>query len=258
MNGMSNLPELIPMADQPHVGTEYPDEVRDTVWENPTERDAVLDLHVGTSPILGGNDDFRKSIVSRWSREQRTGLRQFVIRRARRNPPAGEAGHDPSRPVGDLIPTRARIPSEFDQGIQQTACLEPECSSRRTLCRNADHRKEIVGGYGPQLINLGARVRPRLASTLDTIMADKKLAEDRAILAAQAEEVAKREALVAQGKAIEARQHLERRDADFAAREKHIIEQAERIRELEAKLAAEKATEAPAQVTSKRRPVETG
>lgn len=140
---MDNNFEEVPRAAEPFAKEREPDYFHETIWENPTERDVVLDLNVGTSPIIGGTDEQRRAIVGTWGKEERTGIRRFVI-------PA--AGRDPN--TGALIPSRARIPSEFDQGIQQTRCLEGECASRPMLCRNSRHRMEVFGGYGPQLINV--------------------------------------------------------------------------------------------------------
>lgn len=248
------LPELVPMAEQPHLSDEYPDEVRDTIWENPTESDVVLDLHVGTTPVYGP-DHVRRAVTSKWTREQKTGLRQFVIRKAVRRNEKGEPD-----PKGVLVPTRARIPSEFDQGIQQTNCVEPECSSRKTFCRESSHRKNIVGGLGPQLVNVSTITRPRLVPALDAYRADKLAAEARAMDAAKKEEAARDEALIARGELIASKKELEARDSLYAYREKDLAEREARIKALEESFQSRVATtSAPAEdppraSTSKRQP----
>jgi hypothetical protein len=122
--------ENIPAAPEPFAQERSPDWHAFTIWENPTDRDCVLDLHVGTSPVFGPAE-VRKAVCASWGKVEKTGHRRFVV------------------PAKSMV----RIPSEFDQGIQQTHCLETECTSRKAICRNPSHRMQIVGGYGPQLVN---------------------------------------------------------------------------------------------------------
>jgi hypothetical protein len=48
-----------------------------------------------------------------------------------------------------------RLPSDVRAEIHQGECAEPECALRRSFCRNAAHRKKIVGGQGTALRIVG-------------------------------------------------------------------------------------------------------
>jgi hypothetical protein len=64
------------------------------------------------------------------------------------------------------------ISRDFDIAIQDTHCNEPECVGDRRGCRRTDHNKTVVGGYGPQLVNKGMKVRPGVHSALDSHQAE--------------------------------------------------------------------------------------
>lgn len=182
--------DLVPPAEQPHAAhTAYPDQVRDTIWENATDKDVVLDLHVGTTPIYGDERNRPKL-----SREQRTGLRQFVI---------------PAK-------SKRSIPSEFDQAIQQTHCQHPDCSGRKAFCRDRSHPAQIVGGIGPQLKNLTTRVRPVLAPALDALRAEKAEAHERAARAKVEAQLATEKASAAESELDTLRRQLAERDTKIA------------------------------------------
>jgi hypothetical protein len=144
---------LVPLADRPFASPEYEDSQQQTIWFNPTSKDAVLNLQ-GDTPKPG-----RKP--RNW--EERTGQIRWVIK-------AGE--------------TKA-IPSHFDRGIQQTQCSHLDCLQRPFDCKSTEegHEKQIVGGFGPQLINKGtqkAPIRPgfiQIAPALDDVLARQQQAE---------------------------------------------------------------------------------
>jgi hypothetical protein len=117
-------------ADEPFARERDPEYATDTVWENPTQADVVLDLHVGTTPVYGSAEQ-KARITASWGPQEFKGIRRFVVK----------------------AKSKARIPSEFDQGIQQTRCLEAQCAFQPTICRNPRHRMAVIGGLGPQLIN---------------------------------------------------------------------------------------------------------
>src|SRR5579875_1528767 len=135
--------ELVPLAERPNYEPEDP---RETVWYNPQEQDQVLELYVGQpTPIFGGDPSRRPRLRP----DERRGVRTYVIR-------AGQ---------------RRAIPSEFDYAIQQTMCKETECAGRPLYCQDRSHRKVIMGGLGPRLINEGMQHRPVLHPALDAEMA---------------------------------------------------------------------------------------
>jgi hypothetical protein len=223
-----NEAHRVPPADQPHEYREdYPEETRDTIWENPTEHDVVLDLHVGTTPYYGP-----PSARPKMRREQLTGCRMYVITRGI---------VDGKSVVGEIDPTtgkprgRRTIPAEFDQAIQQTSCRHPDCVSRKMYCRNGSHEKDIVGGLGPYLKNRGVQVAPRLHPSLDALHAEKMAAEAKARQAI-IEKAAAQDALqVAQGQVImanEAREHqlraLAAREDAIASKERELLERADK------------------------------
>jgi hypothetical protein len=114
----------------------------DTVWENPTNLDVVLPLHVGSTET--------------WMAKRKpTYIEQFGVDRK-------------------VIPAHSivTISSVFDRAIQDTHCNEPECIGDRRGCRSTKHNKTIVGGYGPQLINRGMKVKPNVHSALNAHQAE--------------------------------------------------------------------------------------
>lgn len=209
----------VPM--DPEDGEQYldhPDETRDTMWKNPTDHDVVMDLHIGTNPLYGNGPRPTLHPFGK-TREQRLGVKQFVVK-------AGQ--------------TKA-IPSEFDVGIQHRECRHPDCTSKKLYCLDKSHPSNIVGGLGPQLINLGMKVRPRLSPALDAMLSEKKEIEAKAIEAFHAKEDAERALQVSNGQLLLAQQKLAQREAEIAAKEKAFADHSAREKDLadrEAKLLA--------------------
>lgn len=151
-------PPLVPLAQPVYLdklgkpGLAPPghgqDSHRETKWHNPTNKAVTIDLFLGT-PQAGG------ALAPPRNWEEKTGMRRFVWQ-------PGE--------------TKA-LPHEYDAGIQQTQCKETICLQRPLDCRDKTHDHEIVGGYGPQLQNLGMQKRPTLAPALDDDEARKREAE---------------------------------------------------------------------------------
>jgi hypothetical protein len=201
----------VPVAERPALSTyDHVDSEEQTIWYNPLDYDVAVQVHVGSQPMQGNWDDPAR--LARWRalppakrREMQTGIRVFVI-------PAKQA--------------RA-IPSEFDLGIQQTHCYEPDCA-KGMYCRDRSHtNRQIVGGSYPRLINRGTRLHkletpPRLASALDDERARAKEALERSKIALQ-------NSIQQQGLAIVAAADLDKATKDMA--------------DIEARLAAAGATE---------------
>lgn len=147
----SGSKDLVPIAERPYGPVDTEETVEETVWHNPTEHDVVLDLYVGIQPNL------RRFVLSgkKLTWEQRTGKRRYIIR----------------------AKTSRAIPSEFDQGIQQMQCLDPEHSQRPFDCRDRTHRKMIVGGLAPHsLVKGGMQHRPLISQALvDSYDQEQKL-----------------------------------------------------------------------------------
>jgi len=179
---MTQPTNLIPLADRPGYHPEdYQENAPETVWENPLDRDQPLHLYVGVTPFLGDAASPRP----RYTGERRTGIRTYVIK-----------AHS----------TRA-LPSEFDMAIQQYDCLEPECAPRRRYCRDHTHRRVIVGGEAPHLINRGLQHRPVLHPSLDAdsaarnqALADARRAQQQATLAAETALIAQHQATLVEQK----------------------------------------------------------
>jgi hypothetical protein len=150
------MDQLIPQALRAFEPSEYADSSEETIWFNPTEKDATLDLYIGTPTPRGKQFPPRN-----W--EDLTGKRRYIIR-------AGQ--------------TRS-MPAEFDRAIQHTHCKDGECLVRPYECKNPLHTdKEIVGGLGPQLRNMGTQKRPitvpaRLHPSLDDVAAREKALKEK-------------------------------------------------------------------------------
>jgi hypothetical protein len=158
MNSSSqDSPPLVPLAQPVYLDArgkpaEAPpghyDSHRETKWHNPTTKVVVINLFIGTPQAMGPLFPPRN-----W--EERTGQRRFVWQ-------PGE--------------TKA-LPHEYDKGIQQTHCKENECLQRPLACTDPEHEHEVIGGYGPQLVNLGMQKRPHLAPALDDELTRRTEAE---------------------------------------------------------------------------------
>lgn len=139
---------MVPLADRLHHNPEdYRETAQETVWFNPENEDAVIDVYVGCTPQYGPRD--RRP---RLTRETRTGFRTYVVK-------AGE---------------ERAIPSEFDQAIQTLRCEEPGCISRPFYCKDHTHRKTIFAGLATKLIHRGMQHRPKLHYALDVELANYK------------------------------------------------------------------------------------
>jgi hypothetical protein len=159
---------------------------QETIWENPTDRDIILDLHVGSQVPPKGVKPTRR---------QQTGIRQILIK-----------AH-----------SKASISNEFDIAIQHVQCHEHECAGNPMHCRKQGHRKQIVGGLGIHLKNLGEQRRPLLHPSLDDKRAEY---EKKQILVEQAE--------IAKVRAEEAtklaKEELERINAEITAARTRVVE----------------------------------
>ena len=186
----------------------YHDSHRETKWHNGTSRRVVIDLFVGT-PQAGG------PLAPPRNWEEKTGQRRYVW--------------EPNE-------TKA-LPHEYDAGIQQTRCRETECIMRQLACRDPEHDHEIIGGFGPQLTNLGMQKRPSLAPALDDEMARKAEAERKEFeafkLAKHHEEMAMR---------ARAEADAAQRDMDARAQETLEAEKVARQHRPKAKPDSEKTT----------------
>lgn len=143
----------IPQATRVFPPMEHEDSSDETVWYNPTEKDAILDLYVATPQMRVAG----RRVVPPRNWEEKTGMRRYVIK----------------------AKTMRTLPSDFDRAIQQTQCKEVECLGRAFDCKAHDHHKEIVGGLGTQLLNKGTlrnRTTPphTLSSSLDDVAAREK------------------------------------------------------------------------------------
>jgi hypothetical protein len=136
---------LVPPAERAFIPESDLSSAQETVWYNPTEKDAVLDLYIGVTPCRGeAARRIYRAMGPLQKKEFRTGIRRYVIK------------------AGD----RRAIHSDFDQGIQQTNCMEADCISRKMYCRDATHHHMVVGGLGPQLINERVQFRPTVHPSL--------------------------------------------------------------------------------------------
>lgn len=183
---------LVPPAERAFIPVEDLDSAQETVWFNPTEKDCVLDLYIGVTPCRSerARQQFR-AMSPLQKKEFRTGLRRYIIR-------AGE---------------RRAIHADFDQGIQQTQCLEPECTSHKLYCRDATHHHMVVGGLGPQLVNERVQFRPTVHPSLIEAAAKEKAALEQARIFLEQKQVAEQSMMVAQAKAEEAKAEMMRAQA---------------------------------------------
>jgi hypothetical protein len=138
---------FIPLAEMAFDPSQVQTVSHETIWANETDRDITLQLHIGTNPV------FSERARAIWlsgspneMRERRKGLRYYTIK----------------------AKTQAAIPNEFDNAIQATRCVDPDCG-KGVYCRNRSHNRIIVGGLCPQgLRNCGWQHRPTLLPALDT------------------------------------------------------------------------------------------
>jgi len=184
---MSHQP-IIPLADRPSFGGfDANDSEQQTIWENPTQHQVVLELQV----------DYPKPGRPPRNWEEKTGKRRYVI--------------GPGQ-------TRA-LPSSLDKGIQFAQCHHEDCLQHPFECKSTEegHEKTIVGGHGPQLLNRGTQAVPiragfyTLHESLDDTESRRKAAEaeefnawKRAKLASEQAEAARAVKLKAETEQLEA------------------------------------------------------
>lgn len=160
---------LVPLAEEPRLRRELQESVKETLWENVTDKDIPLEVYVGWATTARPHPDLntRDPELSRLSprkltREERTPTRLWIVK---------------------ARSTRA-IPEEFDMEIQRHQCTEPECTGNPLGCKDNTHRKMIVGGLVPQgLIKRGMQHRPVLSPVLDTLKKEAAAAEEKEIKA---------------------------------------------------------------------------
>jgi hypothetical protein len=143
---LSQDKSLVPQAERPNYASphDFEETSSETIWENPFDYDIPVQVHVGATP----RPDPSENGLAAWRalnpakrREMQTGQRVYVIK----------------------ANSRRAIPSEFDQGIQQTRCTHPDCPGPKAIfCRDPEHyeHRMIVGGLQPRLINRGTQQRP--------------------------------------------------------------------------------------------------
>lgn len=166
---------LVPPAERPFIPFDQQETVQETIWYNPTERDVLLKLHVGAKPV--------------YSDSQKARFREVRLK----NPLQYKEWRSGERTL--IIPARSEraISADFDQAIQQTQCLEPECVGFRLYCRDRSHHKQVMGGLGPQLINRNCQYRPLVHPSLieaNALEEENKRKAYEALLAKQAADTA--------------------------------------------------------------------
>jgi hypothetical protein len=191
--------ELVPPAERPFVPFDFQETVQETVWFNPTDNDAVLDLHIGTRPIYTqAQRDRLKMMTPGQKREFLTGKRRFVI---------------PAK-------SKRSISSDFDMAIQQTECMEPDCYTQRLYCRNTEHHKQVMGGMGPHLLNMSVQHRPVVHSSLIESNANEAATKQRAYEALLAKQAADTALAIAQAKVLEAEALAKSNEAKVQAQDR--------------------------------------
>lgn len=184
---------LVPQAERAFIPVHELESVTETVWFNPTEKDCVLELYIGVTPCHSevARRKFR-ALPRLQKKEFKTGLRTYIIR-------AGE---------------RRAIHADFDQGIQQTHCQEPDCEApQRMYCKDPTHHKMVTGGLGPQLINERVQYRPTVHPSLLEAAAMEKEALQKAQEFMNQKAAADAALLVAQAEAAKAREMQEKQAA---------------------------------------------
>jgi hypothetical protein len=196
-----------------------------TEWFNPTDRQVILQIHVGTDPK---NAMWRQAFnaASPAKRlEMKSGVRIIIVK-------PGET---------------KSIDSEYDLAIQRTRCLHPQCSAKRDACKDIDHPRVVTSGLAPQLICKRWKKVPRLDANLD-----QARAQTEAAIANMA--IAQTKQMAAELEVQEGRRLLE--EAQRAAREaleaKARLE--ERIeKEMKARLEAETKLQQSAEATKQQK-----
>jgi hypothetical protein len=203
---------FVPLAERVYPEPVRREFVHQTIWENTTDRDIYLDLHVGTTPVYSpkARAEWRECTQEE-RRERQSGTRKYVIR----------------------AKSKAAIPSEFDVAIQHTKCLDQDCSRKALYCKNRSHKRMIVAGLCPQgLVNMGWQHVPTISPALDTTLmkqaeaeklqaeaiAAKNNAEHRLTIANERIEEANKEARELQARTAKAEAELERAKALLGAK----------------------------------------
>lgn len=134
------------------------DDQMQTEWFNGTDRDVILQIHVGTDPK---NAIWRKAFHEASPakrREMESGIRVLIIK-------SGQSKW---------------IDSEYDYAIQRTRCLHPQCTAKRDSCRDIDHPRAVTSGLAPQLQCKRWKSIPRLDANLDQARAEAEAATAQA------------------------------------------------------------------------------
>lgn len=196
---LSQERSLVPQAERPNYSSphDFEETSTETIWENPFDYDVAVQVHIGSTP----RPDPSERGLAAWRalpeakrREMQTGMRTFVIK----------------------AKSRRTIPSEFDQGIQQTRCTHGDCPGPKgMLCRDPEHAefRQIVGGGYPRLICRGTQQRPlrkppELHWSLDDQKARAAEALERAKLKLAEASMAREAMVVAQAEFVEAQQKV--------------------------------------------------
>lgn len=217
-----NDPDFIPSAKPAHYESQFipietapinliEDDQRQTEWFNPTDRDVVLQIHIGTDPknALWRQAFLQASPARRL--EMKSGLRVLIVK-------AGQSKW---------------IDSEYDYAIQRTRCFHPQCQSKRETCRDMEHPRVVVSGLAPQLVCKRWKSAPRLEANLDQARAEAEAATQQL-------GVAEAKKLAAEIEAREARKLLEEAQRDAReSREAKTRAEEQAAKETSARLEAE-------------------
>jgi hypothetical protein len=147
-----NEPVYLDIKGRP--GVEPTHHLRDSTpevkWHNPTSVAVVIDLFVGTPEARGPKSPPRNFF-------EKNGIKRYVWQ-----------------------PQETKsLDVALSPGIQRTVCQENECLQNKMGCLDPDHQHVIIGGLGPQLVNLGMQKRPILHPALDDIEAQRRAAEHK-------------------------------------------------------------------------------
>lgn len=159
---------LVPQAERPFIPDSEIETVQETVWYNPTDKDCILDLYVGTKPrYSAAQREALRRYTPAQMREYKSGTQRWVIRKGQ------ERG----------------IPIEFDYAIQATICQEPDCTSpNKMYCRDVTHHAAVIGGLGPQLHNRRRQFRPIVHPSLQESQVNAQQAAEELLKARQLQE----------------------------------------------------------------------
>lgn len=207
---LSQGKSLVPQADRPNYSSphDFEETAAETIWENPFDYDVAVQVHVGSTPRADPTEKGLaawRSLPEGRRREMRTGQRTYVIR----------------------AKSQRSIPSEFDQGIQQTRCTHSDCPGPKGIfCRDPEHveYRQIVGGLYPRLICRGTQQRPitkpmDLHPSLDDQKARAVEAAEKARRTLADAEQLRNAAFIAQAELLDAQKKIAEAEAQASQRE---------------------------------------